>query len=87
MDEGQYEAASAKYREALAMRPNSSEALMGLAGLLIREEQYGQAAGVYSELLKQQPGSADAWRGLFLSYARDGQNQQLWSFRRSFLPA
>ncbi len=75
-DENQLDVAQAKYRAALAMRPNSREALNGLAGLLTREQQYTAAAGVYEQLLKVQPGSADAWRGLFLAYARDGQNQK-----------
>jgi tetratricopeptide (TPR) repeat protein len=75
-DENQLDVAQAKYRVALAMRPNSREALNGLAGLLTKEQQYTAAAGVYEQLLKVQPGSADAWRGLFLAYARDGQNQK-----------
>jgi tetratricopeptide (TPR) repeat protein len=84
LDEGQFDTASAKYREALAMKPNSPEALMGLAGLLVREEQYTQAADVYGQLLKQQPESADAWRGLFLSYARGGDSQQAMALAEKF---
>ena len=76
VDGGQYDTAEAKYRDALGMKSNSPEALMGLAGLLLREEKFSQAVDVYSQLLKQQPGSADAWRGLFLSYARSGDSAQ-----------
>jgi tetratricopeptide (TPR) repeat protein len=75
-DENALDVAAAKYREALAMRPRSQEALNGLAGLLTKEEQYPAAAGVYEQLTKIQPGNAGAWRGLFLAYARDGQNQK-----------
>jgi thioredoxin-like negative regulator of GroEL len=75
-NDNQLDLAGAKYRAALAMRPRSPEALIGMAGLLIKEQQYPAAAGVYQQLIKVQPGSSDAWRGLFLAYARDGQNQK-----------
>ena len=76
LTENQFDMAATKYREALAMRPRSPEALNGLAGLLTKEQQYSDAAGVYEQLLKIEPRSTDAWRGLFLAYARDGQNQK-----------
>jgi len=75
-DANQLEVAQAKYRAALAMRPRSPEVLIGLAGLLVKEQQYPAAAGVYEQLIRVQPGNAAAWRGLFLAYARDGQNQK-----------
>lgn len=74
--ENQSELAAAKYREALAMRPGSSEALNGLAGLLLKQEQYTQAAAVYEKIIKLQPRNTDGWRGLFLCYARDGQSDK-----------
>ena len=74
-DENQFEVAAAKYKAALAMRPNSQEALNGLAGLYVKEQQFTAAADVYEQLIKVQPNSTPAWRGLFLAYARDGQNQ------------
>lgn len=73
----QFDLATSKYRAALAMRPGSTDALMGLAGLLTKEQQYGQATEVYASLLKQQPKNAEVWRGLLLSYARDGQNDKM----------
>ncbi len=72
-----FELATSKYRAALAMRPGSTDALMGLAGLLTKEQQYGQATEVYASLLKQQPKNPEVWRGLLLSYARDGQNDKM----------
>ncbi len=63
-DENQLDVAAAKYKEALAMRPRSPEALSGLAGLLIKQQQYGEAADVYQDLLKIEPQNGDAWRGL-----------------------
>ena len=75
-DENRVDEAAAKFRAALAARPRSPEALIGLAGLLTKERQYAAAAQTYEQLLKVQPGSVDASRGLFLAYARDGQNQK-----------
>ena len=74
--DNQLDVAEAKYREALAMRPKSPEALNGLAGLMVKSQHYAAAAEVYEELIKSQPGSSDAWRGLFLAYSRDSKNEQ-----------
>jgi cellulose synthase operon protein C len=83
-NENQLDEAAARYKEALAMRPRSPEALSGLAGLFVKEQQYGKAADVYLELTKVEPGSADAWRGLFLAYAQDGQNQKALAVASGF---
>jgi cellulose synthase operon protein C len=75
-DANQLDVARQKYKDALAMRPSSTDALNGLAGLFLKQEQYAQATGVYEQLLKLQPADVDAWRGLFICYARDGQNEK-----------
>ena len=74
--DNQLDVAEAKYREALGMRANSPEALMGLAGLMVKAQRYAAAAELYEQLIKLQPGSTEGWRGLFLAYARDGKNEQ-----------
>ncbi len=74
--DNQLDVAEAKYREALGMRSNSPEALMGLAGLLVKAQHYAPAAVLYEQLVKLEPGSSEAWRGLFLAYARDQKNEQ-----------
>ena len=86
-DENQFDVAAQKYRDALAMRPRSPEALNGLAGLLTKEQQYTQAVGVYEQLLKIEPKNNDAWRGLFLAYARDGQPDKALATVNRFPPA
>ncbi len=86
-DENQFDVAAAKYRDALAMRPKSPEALNGLAGLLTKEQQFTQAVAVYEQLLKIQPKNNDAWRGLFLAYARDGQTEKALATINRFPPA
>ena len=86
-DENQLDVAAGKYREALAQRPRSPEALIGMAGLLVKEQQYSAAAGYYDQLLKAKPGSPEAWRGLFLAYARDGQDKKALAVALRFPPA
>ncbi len=85
-DENQLDVAAAKYRDALAMRPRSAEALNGLAGLMVKEQQFTQAVGIYQDLLKVEPRNNDAWRGLFLAYARDGQNDKAMAIAAKFPP-
>ena len=72
----QFDAAGARFREALLLRPRSPEALNGLAGLLTRQQQYAQAVLIYDQLTKAQQDSAAGWRGLFLAYARDNKKDQ-----------
>ncbi len=86
-DENQFDVAATKYKDALAMRPRSHEALSGLAGLMMKQQQYGEAANIYQDLLKVEPQNGDAWRGLFLSYARDGQNDKALAVANRFPPA
>ena len=83
-DQNEAELAAAKYKEALAMRPRSREALSGMAGLMMKEQQYGEAAAIYENLLKVEPQNGDAWRGLFFSYARDGQNDKALAIANRF---
>ncbi|KAA6465133.1 tetratricopeptide repeat protein [Acidobacteria bacterium AB60] len=85
-DENQFDVAGQKYREALAMRPRSLEALNGLAGLLVKEQQFTQAVPVYEQILKIQPRDQNAWRGLFLAYARDGQSAKALATANRFPP-
>jgi tetratricopeptide (TPR) repeat protein len=68
--------AEAKYKAALAMNAKSPVALVGLAGLLMKQQRYAQAAGVYEQLVAVQPASLDGWRGLFLAYANGKQNER-----------
>jgi tetratricopeptide (TPR) repeat protein len=86
-DQNETELAAAKYKEALAMRPKSREALSGLAGLMMKQQQYGDAAAIYEDLLKVEPQNADAWRGLFFANARDGENEKALAIANRFPPA
>jgi len=75
-----------KFQAALGMRPDSSDALSGLAGVYIRQQQFLAAAGVYQQLVKLQPASVDGWRGLFLAYARSDQNDKALSLAMHLPP-
>ena len=68
--------AEAKYKAALAMNAKSPVALVGLAGLLMKQQRYAQAAGVYEQLVAVQSSNLDGWRGLFLAYANGKQNER-----------
>ena len=83
-DQNDFDTASAKYRQALNLRPRSPEALNGLAGLLTKQLQYAGAALIYDQLVKVQPTATDGWRGLFLSYARDNQNDKALAVEARF---
>ena len=72
-DQNELDVAAQKYKEALAMRPRSHEALTGLAGLYMKQQQYAEAAAAYQDLVKVEPQNGEAWRGVFLACARDGQ--------------
>jgi tetratricopeptide (TPR) repeat protein len=76
LDENQLVVAMEKYRAALAMRPQSPEALNGIAGLYVKQQEYPASASIYEQLIKIQPGAAGNWRGLFLAYAQDNQAQK-----------
>jgi cytochrome c-type biogenesis protein CcmH/NrfG len=84
LEQNQVDLAAQRYREALARRPASPEALAGLAGTLLRARQSIEAAQVYARWVTLQPNSAPAWRGLFAAQAQAGQPQQALATSRRF---
>lgn len=84
LDQNQIDLAAQRYREALAQRAASPEALAGLAGTLLRARQNTEAAQMYTRWIKVQPGSVPAWRGLFTAQAQAGQPQQALATSRRF---
>jgi tetratricopeptide (TPR) repeat protein len=67
LNEGDLPAAEKEYRVALQMRPQSTEALEGLGGILLKSRQPEAAIPVFSQYVKLKPSSPAAWRGLFLA--------------------
>lgn len=65
LNENDLATAEKNYRQALAMRPGSPEALEGLAGTLMKAQQPAAAIPVYEQYVRLKPTSTIAWRGLF----------------------
>src|SRR5581483_12127889 len=49
------------YRDALALRPDSFDAMQGLAGALMKFDNPQEAAPLFDKLLAQQPKNMDLW--------------------------
>jgi tetratricopeptide (TPR) repeat protein len=64
--------AEKQYRAALLLRPNSPEALNGLASTLEKARQPGPAAPLYERAVQANPASIEGWRGLFLAQVEVG---------------
>jgi Flp pilus assembly protein TadD len=84
LEDDQMDLAAQRYREVLAVRPLSPEALAGLAGTLLRARHSTEAAQVYARWVKAEPNSAPAWRGLFMAEAQAGQPQQALATSKRF---
>ncbi len=55
------------FRSALAMRPQSVEALSGLAGALLQNHEAAEASSLYQKLVTLNPKPADNWKLLFFA--------------------
>lgn len=67
LNENDLPAAEQKYREALDLRPGSSEALEGLGGTLLKAQHPESAVPVFGQYVKAKPSASAAWRGLFMA--------------------
>ena len=66
--------ADKRYRAALALRPDSPEAMAGLGSTLLREQQPQAAVPLFEHAVAAQPASVEAWRGLLIAQSRTGSN-------------
>jgi len=83
LNENDLTTAEQKYQAALAMRPNSTEALEGLGGTLLKAQQPGPAIEVFERYVKLKPTAAAGWRGLFMAqYAAGNASQALLTEQR-----
>lgn len=80
------EQASAKYRAALAIRPDSPEAIEGLAGVSMKAQHPAEAVVDYQKLVRLHPGSASAWRGLFLAETQSADPNAALATSQRFPP-
>ena len=72
LNENNLPAAEKNYHAALMMRPDSTEAMEGLGGTLLKAQQPGPAIPYFAAYAKLKPQAAHAWRGLFLAQYGSG---------------
>lgn len=87
LNENDLPTAEQQYQAALAMRPNSSEALEGLGGTLLKAQQPEPAVQVFERYVKVKPSAPAAWRGLFMAYYAAGNAPQALMTERRIPPA
>ena len=66
--------AEKRYRAALALRPDSPEAMAGLGSTLLREQQPQLAVPLFERAVTAQPASVEDWRGLLIAQSRAGSS-------------
>jgi tetratricopeptide (TPR) repeat protein len=76
LNENDLTTAEQQFQKALGMRSNSSEALEGLGGTLLKAQQSEAAIQVFDQYVKVKPASPAAWRGLFMAYYGAGNAPQ-----------
>jgi tetratricopeptide (TPR) repeat protein len=86
LNQNQLDLAAQHFREALAQRAGSPEALAGLAGTLLRGHETTEAAAICARWVKVQPNSVPAWRSWFVAQAQGGQAQQALALTTRFPP-
>ena len=64
--------AEKRYRAALALRPESPEAMAELGSTLLKEQQPQLAVPLFERAAAAQPASAEAWRGLLIAQSQAG---------------
>lgn len=73
LNQNRLDDAAASFKAALQIRPQSADALNGLAGTYMKAAAPAQAVPVYRSLVKLQPQSVDAWRGLLTAQLQASQ--------------
>ncbi len=80
-------AAGKNYRASLELRPDSPEALAGLAGTLLKSHQPSVAIPVFQRVVAAQPESVGAWRGLVIAQVQAGSATDALATARRIPPA
>jgi predicted Zn-dependent protease len=73
LNDDRLDEAAAKYKAALAMRPNAPEALQGLSGVYMKAGEPAKAVALDQQIVRTQPKSVDGWHGLFDAEVQAGQ--------------
>jgi tetratricopeptide (TPR) repeat protein len=69
---GDFKAAAQHYRDALSIKPSSSDAEEALAGLWMQAGNPAEAAAILKRQTQKSPADEGAWRNLFLAQAEMG---------------
>jgi tetratricopeptide (TPR) repeat protein len=72
LNENDLTTAEKRYRAALALRPDSPEALEGLGGTLLKAQQPGPAIPIFEHAVEAQPASTGGWRDLLIAQLQAG---------------
>jgi tetratricopeptide (TPR) repeat protein len=83
LNDGDLATAEKQYRLALGMRPDSTEALEGLGGTLLKAQQPEAAIPYFAQFVKLKPSASHAWRGLFLAQQGVGNVTQALTTERA----
>ena len=72
LNENDLATAEKRYRAALALRPNSPEALEGLGGTLLRAQQAAAAVPLFQLVVEAKPSTSGPWRELVMAQVQAG---------------
>jgi tetratricopeptide (TPR) repeat protein len=70
LDKGDLESAIASYRNALTLKPDSSDAVIALGGTLLRAARPKEAIPLLQRAVRSDSGSQALWRSLFLAQSQ-----------------
>ncbi len=78
LQQKQWSAAESAYQDALAQRPNSLDAMQGMAAALLAENKFDAATPVDRKLLQLDPTSRNGWRGLLSALVQSHKADAAW---------
>ncbi len=73
-----WSSAESAYQDALAQRPNSLDAMQGMAAALLADNKFDAAAAADRKLLHLAPTSRDGWRGLLSALVQSNKADAAW---------
>ena len=74
LQQDRLEQASASFHQALLLRPDSADALKGVAGTLMKEGDYSEALPIYNKLIAQNREDKEAWKAWLAALQKSGDS-------------
>ncbi len=78
LQQKQWSGAESAYRDALVQRPDSIEAMQGMAAALLADGKLDAAAEMDQKLLQRNPDSLSGWRGLMAALVQAHKADMAW---------